>query len=221
MKTYVTHYSKLTDRKVNIKNLLKNCGIENYQFITEEPSDSFVSDFYLPSEEIWYEKVKQLDYKGFIPFKKLSKAEISITHKHYLTLVDICSKDAERALVLEDDVSFKPILTEQLNDILNDVPADWDLIFIGSGCNLRIPQERVQKNKLCYLKSHPASKCLDSFLIKKTAAEKILNTLMPFTLPIDFEYNHNMHVHDMKVYWVEPPIVKQGSQTGIYKSSIQ
>ena len=53
------------------------------------------------------------------------------------------------------------------------------------------------------------------------AAKKILSTIIPFTFPIDFELNYQMELHDMNVYWWEPPLVAQGSQCGVFGSAIQ
>lgn len=220
MKTYVAHYNKLTDRKANIEKLFKLASYPDYQFVTNEPPKEFIDEFYSASEELWYERVSQLNYGGPITFKKLSKAEISLLYKHYIIFNKIIEGGDEEVLVLEDDVIFSTSFAQELKDVLNDVPDDWDFVFLGSGCNLRVPKENLIENKLCYLKTHPASKCTDSFLITKAAAQKILSSLMPFVLPIDFELNYHMFLHDMKVYWVDPPIIKQGSQTGLYQSLI-
>ena len=51
--------------------------------------------------------------------------------------------------------------------------------------------------------------------------KKVLDTIIPFTFPIDFELNYQLSLHDMNVYWWEPPIVQQGSQCGLHRSAIQ
>jgi len=117
---------------------------------------------------------------------------------------------------LNDEEDF----INNFNFNLMSTPNDWDLIFIGSGCNLRVPKSRRITGKIAYKKEHPASKCVDSYLINYSASDKIYNTIIPFTLPIDFEINHHMRVHDMTVYWWEPPVITQGSQCGLYESEI-
>ena len=124
------------------------------------------------------------------------------------------------ALILEDDVIFGENLKDQLRNSIEQTHPDWDFIFIGSGCNLRIPSDQLKVNKISYLKPHPAGKCTDSFFIKKSAAAQVLSTLLPFVLPIDFELNYHMMKHGMKTYWIDPPFVHQGSQNGQYTSEI-
>jgi len=52
-------------------------------------------------------------------------------------------------------------------------------------------------------------------IIKHTTTGKII------LKKIDFELNYQMCSHQMNVYWWEPPIVKQGSQCGLFKTEIQ
>jgi hypothetical protein len=86
---------------------------------------------------------------------------------------------------------------------------------------LRIDKNRVVDGQPAYIKEHPASKCTDSYVVKKSAVEKILNTMEQYSFPIDFELNYQMCINNMNVYWWEPPLVIQGSQNGLYRSEIQ
>ena len=78
--------------------------------------------------------------------------------------------------------------------------------------------ENVVDGQYFYKKESPSSKCADSFLIKKDAARKLANGLKRFSLPIDFELNYHLHCHKMNVYWTEPSLTKQGSETGLFKT---
>ena len=220
IKTYIAHYSKLSDRKLNVDKLIARANIDNYEFVTNEPNKDFIKQFYSNSADLWYDRVRHFNYGGPIHYRQLSKAEISLLYKHYLIFKDITQNENEFCLVLEDDVVFNESFLNDLNSILNEAPKDWDFIFLGSGCDLRIPKSLIRPNQKCYLKSHPAAKCTDSFLVKKESLQKILSTLMPFILPIDFELNYHMWAHDMNVYWIEPPLIRQGSQDGTFKSLI-
>ena len=133
----------------------------------------------------------------------------------------VCWQTHQTSLILEDDVVLCDNFEHFFNLFLQQTPDDWDFIFIGSGCNLRIDPHKVKQNQTAYKKAHPASKCTDSYCIKNTSAEKILNTIIPFSLPMDWELNYQMLLHDMNVYWWEPPLVIQGSQNGLYNSAIQ
>ena len=220
MKTYIAHYTKLGDRKKNLEQLLTGANYKDFCFVTGEPTNNFVDTFYSPSPLLWKKRTEGLDYGVAVNYRALSKAEISLLYKHYLMFEKVACGDEDYALILEDDVIFGEEFKEELKSSIEQTPVGWDFIFIGSGCNLRIPPSQLEVNKTSYLKSHPSGKCTDSFLVKQEAAARVLSTLLPFVLPIDFELNHHMMKHDMKTYWIEPPFVCQGSQNGQYTSEI-
>jgi len=216
---YVAHYTPLYERKEKLLKIFEEFNIEP-TWIECEPTREQMKKFYNNSHEVWYKKISNLDYGGPIPWKELSKSEKSIAHKHIKIWRDISDNNISTALVLEDDLMFDDKFVELFNFNLTITPKDWDLIFIGSGCNLRIPSEEKRDGIVAYRKHHPASKCMDSYLIKCSSAAIMSENIKSITLPIDFEINYCMKEADMKVYWWEPPVTKQGSQCGLYKSEI-
>jgi hypothetical protein len=61
-------------------------------------------------------------------------------------------------------------------------------------------------------------------MITKKTAEKIVNyfnSVDNIDSPIDHWLNVPIKELNLKVYWMEPNIVKQGSETNVYKSSIR
>ena len=219
-KIIVLHYKPLENRKTLLKAFLK----QNYlkaSWIEREPSKQDIKKFYNHSEEEWKTKTQIKREPYDIPPRKLRDSEISLLFKHYLALKRIVREKIDTTLLLEDDVLLADNFTETFNNNLQSTPEDWDYIFPGSGCQLRVSRSRIEKGKIAYLQNHPATKCTDSIIIKLSAAKKILKTFQTWQLPADCEYNYLLHYHDLNVYWWEPPVFMQGSQTGIYKSAIQ
>lgn len=221
LKTYICHYSPLKERMDNILSQVNKSNLIRYgfQIINSEPDDDFISNFYDKSRSEWRKKVDCMEYGGFIFSRLLRKSEMSLLYKHIEILKIISNSDAEVSLVLEDDVILDDDFDNKLLDVISDSDDDWDFIFLGNGCGLRIPESDRIKGRFSYIKKSPSSKCTDSFLIKKKSALKIINQFAKFSLPIDFEFNYYMYKNDMKVYWAEPPIVKQGSQDSTFFSS--
>lgn len=148
--------------------------------------------------------------------RALGLGSISPCIKHINVYDLIASGDDEYALLLEDDI----VLHDNFRDIgkyMEDAPSDWDMIFLGSGCGLS--PEFITPDKVFYKKESPSTKCTDSFLIKKEAATKLRDRMVPFSLPIDFELNYHLHMLGFNVYWVDPPIVSQGSELGMFHST--
>mgnify|MGYP003110308421 CR=1 FL=1 len=218
-KIYVAHYTPLRERKEKLLKTLQEFNID-VTWIECEPTEKQLGEIYDSNCDLWYKKIFSLDYGGPIPWKELTKSEKSIAYKHIKIWEDIVNNKISTALILEDDLLFSDRFVEVFNFNLLSTPKDWDLIFIGNGCNLRIPKRKVKDGVVAYRKEHPASKCVDSYLINYEAAAIINKNTKPFTLPIDFEINYHMKEADMKVYWWEPPITRQGSQCGLYNSEI-
>lgn len=218
-KIYVTHYTPLMDRKIKLAKDLADLDMQ-VQWFEQEPSEADIQELHSNTDALWKKKTQDLDYGGPIPWKYLTKSEISLAYKHIKVYEDMIENGVNTALVLEDDVVFEDDFINKFNFNLMATPHDWDMIFIGSGCDLRIAPHRRENGKVAYLKPHPASKCTDSYLIKQSAADKLYKTIFPFTMPIDFELNYQMSLHNMHVYWWEPPLIRQGSQCGLYDSEI-
>lgn len=240
---YVAHYTPAADRKRFMARQLADVGFRQVTFIESFDREALTeSDLaaYDPSPEksrqrsaetrtvilenavfngskkSWSEGV---DYSSPLPPpKRLTPAEISLALKHRAAFQNIVVGHAPFALVLEDDAIFLKGFASALERNLRLTPDDWQLIFIGSGCRLRVPER--QDGIYVYKMSPPRSKCCDSFLIKREAAAAISCRLIPFVQPIDWELNYWMHKLDLSTYWCEPPIVAQGSEIGAFKSTI-
>lgn len=214
-KVYLAHYSPLKDRKDNVQNEIQKNSI-SVDWIEDEPEEEEVGFIY--KKQLWNSRIKEMNFYD-IPERMLKKSEISLEYKHIKIYEDIIKNNINTALVLEDDIILEDNFVSKFNFSLSMTPKDWDVIFIGSGCNLHI--ENKHPHIIAYKKDHPASKCTDSYVIKKKAVEKIFKTIIPFCFPIDFELNYQMYINNLNVYWWEPTLVKQGSQNGLYGSSIQ
>jgi GR25 family glycosyltransferase involved in LPS biosynthesis len=198
---YVVHYLPLADRLVFMDKQLKRLGIE-YKLITDEPDDNQYHD----DPEV---RRKKLSSFNNFNDKPLTKAEKSLIWKHQI-FMNYAAQSNRPSLVLEDDAILLDNFVPTVNSFLD--LADWDVIFPGSGCNLRV------QGKGLIRMPHPASKCTDSYIVTPDAARKL--SIADVHLQIDWELAYQMMVNNLNVYWYEPPIVRQGSQDGSLVSSI-
>ena len=205
MKIYVLHCGNLTKRKKHILEQFRIHNISNFEFI-EKYDVSEITD-----EEC---SIFDVNYK---------KTKMSLFLKHiycYQLLIKEC--DTYATLIFEDDV----ILSDDFNDILSkyikELPENYDILFIGSGYNLHIDKHKVIDDK--YIYENPYSRCTDSYIITNKCAkiicEYIANCNDKINLPIDLWLNKVIKDNKLKVYWSEPTIVSQGSQTGLFELSI-
>ena len=205
MKIFVLHYSKLVNRKKHILEQFNKQGIINYEFIEK------------------YDKDEITHYESNLFDTNYTKSTMSLHLKHNY-VYNIIAENYECALIFEDDVILCDNFMDKLNNYITQLPKDYDMLFIGDGCNLHIENHKLISNQNIYEKSlYPtswggdgASRCTDSYMISKNCANKLceyINNLeYKIKLPIDWWINVAARDNIFKVYWAEPTIVTQSTQ---------
>ena len=214
-KIYVTHYSPLAERKKRLEDFFNKNNL-NVEWVENENVEK---GFYEENSEEWNRKIKIAYPTDKTPPRELLKTEVSVAVKHYECFKRIAESNHEYAVIFEDDVVFNDSFIKDYPRYMSQTPHEWDAIFFGNGSFLRI--NNATKDKLAYMLKFPTTRCLDSYIIKKSACEKILEDLKPITLPIDFELSYSFIKNNLKVCWWEPSLTNQGSQIRLYKSSIR
>lgn len=209
MRIFVIHYKKLIDRKEHILDQFKKYNITDYEFVEIDRDE--------------------LDDTSMFQ-SKFSTSQIAIALSHFYAYKQISEKYTH-GLILEDDIILSNDFENILNKYLSQLPKDYDLFFIGDGCNLHIEPHRLVTNKNVYEKClYPtrwggdgASRCTDSYLVSKKCATKMCSYInnLPYkiNMPVDWFLNVIARDNNLKVYWAEPTIVTQGTQNGVFKSS--
>lgn len=153
------------------------------------------------------------------PVQKLAAPEIAATISHIEAYRHLVASGKEWALILEDDAVFEEDFSSRFDAYFASIPDDADVVFLGG--ILRLQLANADPKQHFHRKDHPATNCVDSYVVRSSAARAILETIVPFALPIDWELNYQLKLHDLTVYWIEPPLVMQGSEVGMHQSSIR
>jgi len=119
-----------------------------------------------------------------------------------------------------------------LSKYLTQLPEDYDMLFIGDGCNFHIEPHRLDPEIYIYERGvqpadwggNGATRCSDSYIISKKCAIKFAERLSNLKTKIeecgiDWWLNNNARYCQLKVYWAEPTIVTQGSEAGLFSST--
>jgi len=211
MKIFVIHYKKLTNRKQFILSQFEKYNISDYEFIE------------IDRDELNHHNISMFQ-------KNYDNAAIAISLSHFYAYKQISDK-YDNGLIFEDDVVLSDNFIEKINNYITELPKDYDMLFIGDGCNLHIEQDKLIPNKYIYEKClYPTSwggdgagRCTDSYLVNKECAKticKYINNLSyKINLPFDWWLNIAARDNKFKVYWSEPTIVTQGTQNGLFLSS--
>ena len=211
MKIFVIHYAKLVERKQHIIAQFAKNSFTDYEFVEIDRDE-------LESENT------DIFENGY------NKAQIAISMSHFKAYREISEKH-EYGLILEDDVFLCDSFSDILSTYMSHLPTNYDIMFIGDGCNLHIPQEELLPNKFVYEKclGHTswggggATRCADSYILSNKGAKKICeyidNLTYKINLPVDWWLNIALRDANCSVYWCEPTIATQGTQNGVFSSS--
>jgi GR25 family glycosyltransferase involved in LPS biosynthesis len=227
IKTTVIHCKKLKERKVNILRQFERFGFTNFSFYedydADELTEQFIKEHYVSKAQdpvAWSKKISlwgpaALHYHSPV----CNPAEISLTIKFGKIFQQLSKEHFDYCIIFEDDVFLCENFDVHFPHFLSQTPDDWDAIYFGSGANLK-PSRMVQ-NQVVYLMDHPASRCADSIVLKKSAVCDLANTWFPFHIISDWELGYQHYLHNHKVYWWEPSLVRQGSEHGMFKSTLR
>lgn len=228
IKIYVIHYSKLKERKQSIKSILDPLNVE-YEFIEDYDKEDLANidtnNFYIDDKSIFNEKIKLWKEKAN-KYRPMTRPELSCSIKHLEAIRKIQFGNHEFSLIIEDDVIPKnKDFLKQIDKLLLKNKS-WDVLFIGEGMG-----EKYRKSKLGYRRfipfkntlkmEHPATNCLEAYIIKKSRVNLILEGLVPINLVIDWELAYQFYKQNMNIYWSKKSIFYQGSKHNIYKSELR
>lgn len=225
IKTVILHYKPLTERKANIIRQMERHGFSDYSFYEEfdgnELTDEIIDTHCIRKHKDWDTVAKKISLWniGIETQRELNAAEMSLTIKHGKVFQWLSEQQGDMFIVFEDDVVLCDDFDKHFNDYLSRTPTDWDVIHFGSGAGLKAPG--ATPDKIAYRINHPASRCTDSMLFKKSALINLAKTWFPFHLICDYELGYQHYLHDQKVYWWEPGLVIQGSEHGVFKSVLR
>lgn len=218
--SYVVHYKGNTQRRKLLEKIHDKENLTNVtwllQFDREEVSYQMFHDNFA-AHHLEYQRREQ-DPNEFYPHYPLSPEMVSLCLKQKEAFRRIGTGKDDIGVMFEDDAIICEGFIERFESYMGVIPDDWDVAFIGQGAGKRIPKEQIKSDIFWYKKDHPADRCADSVVFKREAAAKIYECIDKFKICFnpDPELGYWMKVLNMNVYWLEPPIVAQGSQNGLF-----
>ena len=228
LKIYVIHYTKLDERREYINNLLSSLNIP-FEFINEFDkevlNEEIINTYYEKNKDKHYKKVS-LWGENANDFKELSLSELSCSIKHLEALRKIGIDRFKYSLILEDDViPTNEYFIDRIYNLIEKT-SDWDVMFIGEGIGAKFKNKKIGYRRFLPLKKifkmkHPATNCLEAYIIKKESINKINQDLIPINLVIDWELAFQFYKKQMKIYWSKENIFIQGSKNNIYNSELR
>jgi hypothetical protein len=185
--------------------------------------------------DVWKTDIKNNNYDNF-QFENLNKGEISIFINHIEILKKIKNNYNNGIfLILESDAYVFPNMEftlDKINKIIN-FNQEWDIINIGGSCQQIFNNQGYPKSKPIIYNNSKFYKedrliCIEGLIWNYNSIVKFLNKYEEFKkkfnnkihLPIDCLLDYMVENKMLDLYWLNPCLVKQGSNC-IWGSNIR
>jgi glycosyl transferase family 25 len=204
---YVLNVKKFSERRSFMNNQLAKFGLQA-EYIFDWDVDELTAD---------------IIERYFATDNNLSAPQKSCALKHITAFERIVESNSKFVLILEDDAVFSNEFRLGLERALNQVGQFLGdkIIYIGSGGNFFTPKSQRKQGQYLYLGSR--GRFTDSYIIDKATAQKRLDWILVHKIsdPIDNQFDKIDKQLDIKILWLEDPIVEQGSKNGLFSSTIE
>ncbi|MFC1708286.1 glycosyltransferase family 25 protein, partial [Planctomycetota bacterium] len=140
----------------------------------------------------------------------LSASEKGCIVSHTRAWRELVASQEECALILEDDATLDSSFATELQEVLSQVPQDWDLIYLGS--SNWSGSERVNARVVRFTGSWANG--LFGYLIRRTSASRLLAVVESEGVygPIDNFVSGQKHRFD--IYIIDPPLIRHDYEFG-------
>jgi GR25 family glycosyltransferase involved in LPS biosynthesis len=199
-KVFICHYSKLVDRKSDLVEHLNSVGVDDYEFVELYDKDTW------NKEEI--EQKYPLIFKNRPNEGPMKDSEASLCLKHVWAIEEVYKNDYESVLVFEDDVILCDDFVTKFNNFKEQLPDNWDTVWVGSCYNLH---ENYIEGKNVYRNYH-GSRCAHAYIISNQFAHKVIDKIKYVNECADWFYNNLIKDNNLENYWFEPSLATQNTK---------
>ena len=215
MKTYIAHYTKLIERKNFIQKHLQDIGFESITFIEAMDKEDLKPEYLKYYDSTKERFLLEASATGGAEYRILKDSEISLCLKHILALQNFIEQGDVAGIFLEDDCYFDNVSYSDIENIINQAPPKWDMLFLGGGFDHSICKYRGRCNNYL-LADYPCTNTSSSIAYSRVGAKKILEDLT-FGISWDWHLNYVCKLKQMNVYHIYPYVCRQN----LFTSSIQ
>ncbi|CAF3162628.1 unnamed protein product [Rotaria sp. Silwood2] len=237
---YIAGSPNLTDRRANLKRLMKEYQIANYEWREKwSPTNCYSVQ---NREEIF----RKLNLYTKFKLTRRTQRRCAITMEHIDIWHDIIKRNSSLSLILEDDAVFVPNFREKFDRtiytaihtgalkiqgltncinksiLLPESKEGWfeqdPMIFVG-GCLYKHDRtfEKNRKDAQPILSTHKttATRCTHAYLLTACSAQALLRQIaVKINVFLQIDYLLDVIVDEaptLQSFWLDPPIVYQGN----------
>lgn len=126
---------------------------------------------------------------------KITAAEAGCSLSHLTLLKRMVESGWSRILILEDDVEFMDGANQFFNQWMQQVPTDWDMLYLG-GNNVSQPT-RISRNVSKIIRTYTTS----SYGITNAMAQQVIANVESLSSQVDVAYTNFHRSHKCYIFW--------------------
>lgn len=200
---YVVHCKRLVARREYLEPILRDFGWDARWIVGHDPHE-------IPRRHLFRFRLGK---------PLLTVAEISVYLKHLEVFRRIAGLGEKACgFVIEDDATFPPDFLVTFARYRSALPVSFDLVFFGASCGLG---ESGGENRPLFTRQ-PGTRSMSGYLVTAPACRRLLAELdgRPILEPIDHAVGRVIGAHAFDVWWSDPPLVHNGSETRRFGHSL-
>jgi len=204
------HYDEMKD-----KFLKNNTELNHFKAIDTRKLDTRIFDV-IPNIERFLNNKDNEDgyntrYKDEIIHDRRKLGSLGCTLSHISLLKNMIKNNDEFVCVLEDDAILDKQFFEKIQKALNDVPEDWDIIFLGFSCAYSHDNRCKKNDSIKKIKDniHSINYIYGSYgyLINNKGARKIIDNIYPIWWHVDTMYSFLIQKGILNSYCTIPNLI--------------
>lgn len=202
-KVYVIHCKRLAARRDYLEPVLRDFGWDATWIDAHDPGE-------IPRRHL---------LRFTLRSRMLTVAEISVYLKHLEVFRRLAGMDEGACgFVIEDDALFPADFRTTFSQYRSALPAPFDLVFFGASCGLG---EYNGDGRPLFTREF-RTRSMSGYLITARAGRQLFAELShrPILEPIDHAVDRIVRAHRLDVWWSDPPLLQNGSETGRFGHSL-
>ena len=160
-----------------------------------------------------YAEITEVEKTGYrTKHYQLTRGGVGCYLSHMAVYELIRDGESHFGLIFEDDVIIDKYIFKRLNDVIINVPNDWDMLLLSCHCIVCEKMDMYYDTGKFFW--------LHCYLVRKTSVEKIMKYLKSNKIgkQIDSELSDMIGLGILKVYCLKESLCKQGS---VFQTTIQ
>jgi len=168
----------------------------------------------------WVDRKPIEKHRNFNSYN-MKKSEISLCINWAAAARAAVAAKHKVAMIFESDVLFDDDFLPKLACGMASLPYEkWDFLSISAGAKIRPPRDAGDTRSVWFeiQNTYCHTRTTDAMIFKVDMLERILTTFFPVAEVLDWELNYQLTRHGSRTFWLDPPIIRQGSACGVYKT---